>query len=196
MDRSLIVSTPSRTRPQLIRSNPQHLPSFNNKCHMRISHIRFHTTRCHTHMLLNQVTHVLFVHAHFLILFLSVPLSLYPSLYKAIHLYIVLTVHMVPIVAICIAILIVARSPCSDHREGRIPWDSGDAGDAGAALQETNPRSWNRVETIRESEWGNLRLGHEEARTVREPIVGSWREGHTMDSFGRQNSSVGDGSQR
>jgi hypothetical protein len=67
MDRSLIVSTPSRTRPQLIRSDPQHLPSFNNKCHMSISHIRFHTTRCHTHMLLNQVTHVLFVHAHFLI---------------------------------------------------------------------------------------------------------------------------------
>ena len=67
MDRSLIVSTPSRARPQLIRGDPQHLPSFNNKCHMGISHIGFHTTRCHTHMLLNQVTHVLFVHAHFLI---------------------------------------------------------------------------------------------------------------------------------
>jgi hypothetical protein len=65
MNRSLIISTASRARPQLIRSNPQHLPSFNNKRHMGISHIGFHTTRCHTHMLLNQVTHILFIHAHF-----------------------------------------------------------------------------------------------------------------------------------
>ena len=55
-------------------------------------------------MLLNQVTHVLFVHAHFLSLFLSV----YPSPYKAIHLYIVLTVHTVPMIAILITVLIVA----------------------------------------------------------------------------------------
>jgi hypothetical protein len=90
MDRSLIISTTSRARPQLIRGDPQHLPSFNNKCHMGISHIGFHTTRCHTHMLLNQVTHILFIHAHFAFLCFLCPYS-----YKVINLYMVLAVHTV-----------------------------------------------------------------------------------------------------
>ena len=101
MDCSLVISTAPCTRPQLIRGDPQHLPSFNNECHMGISHIGFHTTRCHTNMLLNQVTHVLFIHAHFLLF-----LPTYG--YKVMNLYIVLTVYIV---------LTAEQSPYSEHQE-------------------------------------------------------------------------------
>ena len=74
---------------------------------MSISHIGFHTTRCHTNMLLNQVTHVLFIHAHFLLF-----LPTYG--YKVINLYIVLTVHTVLTIH---SVLTAEQSPYSEHQE-------------------------------------------------------------------------------